>query len=130
MLNVVSALKSISRASIAEQILQLLARGGYAFVGFRFWNPIARREIKILAKVSRVLFQNRFGAPLAALMCGVAVVKRAVQAHTQISAAFHADFAPAGLAIQSPRFSAFMAMTVHISAFRVQCWKSDRFLQL
>jgi hypothetical protein len=126
----VSALKSIGRASIAEQILQLRARGGLALVGFGFCNPIAQSEIKILAKISYVFFQNRFGAPLAALVRNGAVIKRAVQAHAQIRTAFHADFAAARLAGNHPWLPAFMAMTSHDSTFRVQCWKLNCLLQL
>ena len=108
----------------------MFARGSFTFVGFRFRRPDPERKFKILAEIADVLFQHRFGPALAALLGHPRVVVRAIQADAQVGPAFHAGFAAAGLAVQRPRFAAVVAMTVHSSAFRVQCWKSNRFLQL
>jgi hypothetical protein len=46
-------------------------------------------------------------------------VALAVQAHAQVGAAFHADLAAAGIAIDGPRLAAIMAVSGH---FNLRFW--------
>jgi hypothetical protein len=108
----------IAAELIAKQFFQLLARGGFTRIGFSFWRPPAKRKFKILAKISDIFFQNRIGAPLAALMRRAQIVMRAIQADSQIRAAFHANFAATGIARKRPRLATVVTDTVH--NFRLQ----------
>jgi len=103
-----------SRDLIAQQFFQLIARGIFVRIDFRLRRPVAAEEIKILAEISDRLFQNRLGAPLAALLRDARVVMRAIQTHAQIRAAFHARLAAPRLAVQCPRFAAVVAMSGQI----------------
>ncbi len=116
-------------SSIAKQFSHPFPRISFAAVGLGFGLPIAEGKFKKLTEIADVLFQNRLGPSLAALLRHVRIVKRAVEAHAQVGAAFPAGFAAPRLAVEGPRLAAMVAKTVHSSAFRVQCWKSPRFLQ-
>jgi hypothetical protein len=72
-------------------------------------------EFKIFAEISRRLFQHRLRPAFAALLRDARIVARAVQAHAQVGAAFHADFAAAGIAGKRPGFAAVVAMSRHLN---------------
>jgi len=93
----------------------MFARGGFALVDFGFGPPDAAGEFKIFAEISDGLFQHRFGAAFAALLGDARVVAGAVQAHAQVGAAFHADFAATGLAGNRPGFAAMVTMSRHLN---------------
>jgi hypothetical protein len=110
------------RGSIAEQIFQTRARGGFALVGFRFRHPSPARKFKIFAKVADVLFEHRLGPSFAALLSHMRIVMRAVQADAQVGAAFHARLAATGLAGKRPKLAAIMAMAIHIYDLRYKIY--------
>jgi hypothetical protein len=85
-------------------------------------------EFKVFAEVPNGLFQHRFGAAFAALVRHVRVVMRAVQAHAQIGAAFHAGFPPARLAGNGPGLAAVVAVSSHGDSLRGIHWPQKRFL--
>jgi hypothetical protein len=106
--------RRFSRGLIAEQFLQLFARGRFARVATALWRPFPEGKFKILTEIPDVLFQDRFGAAFPALLGNTRVVVGAVQADPQVGPAFHAGFATPRLGAQRPRFAAIMTMSVHL----------------
>jgi hypothetical protein len=84
--------------SIAQQFLQLVTRSGFPRIGLVLGCPLAKCEIEVLAEIPHVLIQNGLRPPFTALVRHMAIIKRAIQAHAQVGAAFHTDLPTAGLA--------------------------------
>jgi hypothetical protein len=118
------------------------------FVNFALRCPSAADKFKILAKVAGGLFQKRLRTAFAALLRHAWIVMRAIQADSQIRAAFHACLAAPRLAVQRPRLAAIVAMPHHFIfdlrfavddfkmilngytirlRFNVQSWQADKF---
>ena len=71
------------------------------------------RHFEVLAKVRHVLVEDRFRAPVPALMRETRFITDAVQAHLQICSALVACFGPARLAWECELPTALVAMTCH-----------------
>ena len=74
------------------------------------WLPRAADEFEVFTEVAQVLFQHEIGAAFAALLRHARVIALAVQADAQVGAAFHADFAAAGVSGNGPRFATLVAV--------------------
>jgi hypothetical protein len=99
--------------SISEKFFQLVARGGFAGIGFVFRDEISSRHFKIFAEISDVFFVNRLRAAIAALVSRARIVARAIQANAQIRVAAMAGFASARLAGKRPFPAAVVTMSCH-----------------
>jgi hypothetical protein len=98
---------------IAEQFFQLLPRRDLTFVRFAFRLPNAPDKFKILAEISDIFFEDRFGATFAALLRHPRLIVRAIQTNAKIGAAFHARLAASRRAGQRPGFTAMVTMPRH-----------------
>ena len=109
-------------SSVPEEFLQLFARGIFAGVTFGFGQKCPPRKVKILAEISRLLFKDRFGAEVAALVRGARIVIGAIEADAQVGVAAVTGVAATGEAGQCPFPAAFVTMTsvahlLHFSHF-------------
>ena len=99
--------------SVAEELLQLVARRRFARLLLRGRNKQPAGELKILAEIPDVLFKHGLRAPIAALLRRVKVVAHAVEADPQVRLALRTAFAASRLSRQRPFPSAFPAMPRH-----------------
>jgi hypothetical protein len=109
------------RVSVTKEFFKLRARRRFTQIIFGLGFPDAADELKILAEISGGFFQHRIGAALAAFLRHAQIITRAVQAHAQIRATFHADLAATWLAGKDPRLAAIVAMSRHFNLRLMIC---------
>jgi len=63
---------------VPEKFLQLVARGGLARIGVFACRKLAPRKIKVLAKIPDMLFLDRIGPAIAALVRHARVIAGAI----------------------------------------------------
>jgi hypothetical protein len=83
--------------SVAQQLLESLAGGGLPGIAGGGRNIIAATELEVFAVIAEVLFRDRLGAPIPALIGGTRIITNTVEAHPEIRSATQAALTSAGL---------------------------------